>query len=194
MEKKEYNSIEMTRLAKKIEVLDNPERREDISPEELLNMLPIKKGDNFLDLGAGTGYITIPAAKIIEGMVYALDIDSNMLEVINSKAKKENITNVKTLKGSIDDIPLSDNSIDFALASIVLHEVKQLSISLQQIKQVLKRDGYFVCIEFEKEDNPNHGHPRIASSNMEQEITNAGLRVTQKLFPTDGIYIIIAKK
>ncbi|MEK3889490.1 class I SAM-dependent methyltransferase [Bacillus sp. FSL K6-3431] len=194
MEKKEHNSTEMKQLAKKIEFLDNPERRGDIPPERLLSMLPIKKSDNFLDLGAGTGYITIPAAKVVEGMVYALDTDSNMLEVVIAKAKKENITNIKTLKGNIDDIPLSDNSIDFALASLVLHEVKQLSSSLQQIKQVLKHDGYFVCIEFEKIDNPTHSHPRIASSIMEQEITNAGLRVTQTIYPTDAIYIIIAKK
>ncbi|MGY0694125.1 class I SAM-dependent methyltransferase [Virgibacillus sp. FSP13] len=181
-------------LAKKIEFLDNPERRGDIPPEKLLNMLPIKTDDTILDLGAGSGYITIPAAKTVEGMVYALDIDPNMLEVVNAKAEKENITNVKTLKGRIDDIPLSDNSIDLALASLVLHEVEQLSDSLQQIKQVLKPDGYFVCVEFEKQDNPTHNHPRIASSTMEQEITKAGLNVTQKLYPTDSIYIIIAKK
>ncbi|MBC6973204.1 methyltransferase domain-containing protein [Bacillus sp. Xin] len=194
MKKKESHSKEMKHLAKKIEFLDNPKRRGDIPPEKLLKMLPIKKADTMLDLGAGTGYITIPAAKIVEGSVYALDIDSNMLEVINSKAKKENITNVKSLKGSIDDIPLSENSIDFALASLVLHEVKQLSHSLQQIKQVLKDDGYFVCIEFEKKNNPTDSHPRIASSIMEKEITNVGLKVIQKLYPTDAIYIIIAKK
>ncbi|MDQ0271709.1 class I SAM-dependent methyltransferase [Cytobacillus purgationiresistens] len=194
MEKKEGNSQEMKRLAKKIEFLDNPEKRGDIPPEKLLKMLPIKKADSMLDLGAGTGYITIPAAKMVEGSVYALDIDSNMLEVISSKAKKENMTNVKPIKGSIDDIPLQDNSIDIALASLVLHEVQQLSHSLQQIKQVLKDDGYFVCIEFEKKDHPTDTHPRIASSVMEQEIKNAGLRVIQKLYPTDVIYMIIAKK
>lgn len=182
------------KIAKKMEFLDNPERREDIPPEQLLNMLPIKKGDTILDLGAGTGYITIPAANIVEGLVYALDINPNMLEIINSKAKKENISNIKTLEGSIDDIPLPDNSTNLALASLVLHEVKQLAHSLQQIKQVLKPGGYFVCIEFEKKDNPAHSHPRIASSIMEQEIKNAGFRVTQKVYPTDAIYIIIAKK
>lgn len=194
MENNEYNSIEMKRLAKKIEFLDNPEKRGDIPPEKLLNMLPIKKGDNFLDLGAGTGYIAIPTAKIVGGLVYALDIDHNMLEVINSKANKENITNVKTLQGSIDNIPLPDNSIDFVIASLVLHEVKQLSDSLQQIKQVLKPDGHFVCIEIEKKDNSTDNHPRIASSIMEQEITNAGMKVTQMLYPTDSIYMIIAEK
>lgn len=194
MENNERNSIDMERLQKKIEFLDNPEKRGDIPPEKLLTMLPLKKTDNFLDLGAGSGYITIPAAKTVEGVVYGLDIDSNMLAVINSKAKKENITNVETLKGSIDAIPLSGNSIDFALASLVLHEVKQLPDSLKQIKTALKPGGYFACIEFEKEDDPAHDHPRIASSIMEQEIINAGLSVTQKLYPSDSIYIIIARK
>lgn len=194
MGKREYNSEEMKRLAKKVEFLDNPKRRGDIPPEKLLNMLPIHKADTILDLGAGTGYFTIPAAKIVKGLVYALDIDSNMLDIVNSKAKKENITNISTLKGSMDDIPLPESSIDLVLASLVLHEVKQLSHSLQQIKQVLKPDGDFVCIEIEKKENSPHRHPRIALATMEQEITNAGLIVTQKLQPTDDIYIIFAKK
>lgn len=194
MIEKENNSMDKKRLAQLIEILDNPKRREDIPPEKLLHMLPIKKGDNFLDLGAGTGYITIPAAKIVEGLVYALDMNHHMLEFINSKAEKENITNIETLQGNIDNIPLPDNSIDFALASLVLHEVKQLTHSLQQIIRVMKPDGYFICIEIEKKDNSADSHPRIASSVMEQELMNAGLKVTQKLYPTDAIYIIIAKK
>ncbi|ASK63965.1 SAM-dependent methyltransferase [Virgibacillus phasianinus] len=194
MEKGNNNFNEMNYFAKKVEYLENPEKRADILPEKLLNMIPIKEANTILDLGAGTGYITIPAAKIVAGEIYALDIDPNMLEFVDSKASKENITNVKTLKGTIDNIPLSDHSIDLALASLVLHEVKQLSNSLQEIKRVLKAEGYFVCVEFEKKDDPIHSHPRIASSIMEQEITKAGLKVTQKLCPTDDVYIIIAKK
>src|SRR5699024_3843765 len=133
-------------------------------------------------------------AKTVEGPVYALDMDSNMLEVISSKAKEENMQNVKPVQGRANEIPLSDHSVDFVLASLVLHEVKQLSDSLQHIKRVLKDDGYFVCGELEKEDNTAHNHPRISSSIMEQESVNAGLKVTQKLNPAEGIYIIIARK
>src|SRR5699024_4211688 len=150
--------------------------------------------DSMLDLGAGTGYFTIPFAKTGEGPVYALDRDSKMLEVISSKAKEENIQNLKPVQGRADELPLSDHSVYLFLASLVLHDVKQLSDSLQQIKRVLKNDGYFVCIELEKEDNPAHNHPRISSSIMEQEIMNAGLKVTEKINPADGIYFIVAKK
>ncbi|MCJ7840731.1 class I SAM-dependent methyltransferase [Lederbergia sp. NSJ-179] len=132
-----------------------------------------------MDLGAGTGYLAIPAAKMVEGLVFALDIDPSMLEIINAKAKEENVKNIQPIKGSIDHIPLSDDSIDIVLASLVLHEVKPLPKTLQQIKQVLKDDGHFVCVEFEKKGHSSDGSPRISSSMMEQEIINAGLRIKQ---------------
>lgn len=87
---------------------------------------------------------------MVDGLVYALDIDPNMLEVTNSKAQDENIKNVQSIKGSIDDIPLSDDSIDIVLASLVLHEVKPLSKTLQQIKQVLKEDGYLYVLNLKR--------------------------------------------
>lgn len=195
MNKRECNPEQMERLAKKVEFLDNSERRGDIPPEKLLHMLQIKNTDTILDVGAGTGYFTIPLAKkCLEGFAYALDIDADMLEIVKAKAEKENLTNIKTFKGSIDEISLNDHSIDLVLASLVLHEVKSLSYSLQQIKRVLKPDGSFVCIEFEKKDSPLHNHPRVSSVTMEQEMKTAGLKVTKILHPTDDIYIIFAKK
>lgn len=193
MKKSSRDSEEMKHFAQKVKFLDNPEIR-GISPEQLLTMFPVQKTDHILDVGAGTGYNTIPAARMVEGMVYALDIDRKMLEIINSKVKKEKISNIKTLKGSINEISLPDNSINVVLASFVLHEVKQLSDSLQQIRQVLKPDGYFVCVEFEKKDNSSENHPRVASSTMKQKIINTGFKVIDNIYRTDNIYIIIAKK
>lgn len=194
MKKNHCHSNEMEGLGGKIEFLDGPERRGGLPPEKLLNMLPIKKTDNILDLGTGTGFLAIPAANMVKGAVYALDIDPSMLEIINAKAKEENVKNIQPIKGSIDHIPLSDDSIDIVLASLVLHEVKGLSNALQQIKQVLKDDGHFVCVEFETEEKSTDGPPRISSSMMEQEIINAGLRITEKLFPTDSLYVFIVRK
>lgn len=191
------DSKEKKQLARKIEFLDRPERIKSLPPEELLKMLPIKKINHVLDLGAGTGYLSIPAAQMIDGIVYALDIDSRMLEVINSKAQDQNITNIQLVKGNIDNIPLPDDSIDIVLASLVLHEVEPLSDILKQIKQVLKKDGFFLGIEFEKTEASIDGPPmhiRIPSSIMEQELIEAGFSIVQKLSLKDYLYIVIAKK
>ncbi|RCW63337.1 class I SAM-dependent methyltransferase [Saliterribacillus persicus] len=64
----------------KVSYLESPERRKEFSPEQLLNMIPLKETDNVLDFGAGTGYFTIPMAEKTKGNVYALDIDAAMLE------------------------------------------------------------------------------------------------------------------
>ncbi|SDM66900.1 class I SAM-dependent methyltransferase [Sediminibacillus halophilus] len=195
MEKHKHGErMKKERLARKIEFLENPHKRGDIPPDQLLSMIPVKQGNTFLDLGAGTGYLTIPAAKTSGGPVYALDVDPDMLEVIQSKAKKHNLMNVRTLNGRIDDIPLPGDSVDIAIASLVLHEIDPLSKSLQQIRQVLKPEGYFVCVELEKREEDNNHHPRIAAEDMEQEMVKEGFRVVKKLKPTDKVYILLAQK
>jgi ubiquinone/menaquinone biosynthesis C-methylase UbiE len=197
MEKHQHNSKEIQHLARMVDDLDSQERRRLFPPEELLKKLPIKKTDNILDLGAGTGYLTIPTAKMVDGLVYALDMDPEMLEVIETRAQYEHITNIKSVKGSIDNIPLPDDSIDIVIASWVLHEVKPLSKSLQQIKRVLKERGYFLCFEFENIESSIKGPPmniRIPSSTMEQELINVGFTIIQKSFPRDYVYIFVVKK
>jgi ubiquinone/menaquinone biosynthesis C-methylase UbiE len=197
MEKHQHNSKEAKHLKRIADYLESQERRKLFPPEGFLKMLPLKKSDTILDLGAGTGYIAIPAAKMVEGLVYALDKDPEMLEVIKSRAQDEHITNIKSVKGSIDDIPLPDDSIDIVLASLVLHEVKPVSKSLQQIKRVLKEGGYCLCFEFENKESPIKGPPmniRISSSTMEQELINAGFTIIQKSFPRDHVYIFVVKK
>lgn len=194
----ENNNLKDIRLlTRKIEFLDNPERREFFPPEELLKLVPIKETDNILDIGAGTGFLTIPVAKMTSGFAYALDIDTNMLDVIKSKAKNDNITNIQLMEGSIDNIPLSDDSVDIAIASLILHEVSSLPKTIQEIRRVLKEGGYFVCLEYDKVESTIGGPPmhiRIPSSIMEQELISAGFSIIQKVFPKDPLYVLIVKK
>ena len=106
-------------------------------------------------------------------------------------------SNIQLVKGSIDNIPLPEDSIDIVLASLVLHEVDPLSKTLQEVNRVLKEDGYFLCLEFEKTESAIDGPPmniRIHSSIMEKELISAGFSIIQKSFPGDFLYIIIAKK
>lgn len=189
-----HNFKDNQQFARLIEILDKPERKKSLPPEDLLRRLPIKDTDSILDLGAGTGYLTIPAAKMVRGFVYALDLDSRMLDIINAKAQQENLTNIQLINESMDNLSLNDGSIDIAVASLVLHEVNHLSKTLLQINRVLKEGGYFLCLEFEKLEDTPAGPPRIPSSHMEQELIHAGFDITQKLFLKDNSYIFIAKK
>lgn len=181
----------------KINFLDSVMRKKMLPPEELLKLLPIQEGSNILDAGAGSGYLTIPAAKCTTGTVYALDMDVRMLEVITIKANADNITNIDLLQGNINNIPISDNSVDFAIASLILHEVGPLSPVLAELFRVLKEGGSVLCLEYEKEESSIQGPPmhiRISSVNLEQELIAAGFLIEQKFIPGESLYIITAKK
>lgn len=177
----------------KISYLESPERRKEFSPEELLNMIPVKETDSMLDFGAGTGYFSIPAAKRIKGNVYALDIDATMLEIINKKALEEQLRNIVPVQGSMEALPLPDGSIDIIIASLVLHEIQPLAPLLQQMKNILKKEGYLVCLELEPKDSSEKA-PRITLEGMEREMIEAGFKITEKFFPAESLYMLVAQK
>ncbi|WP_142826391.1 class I SAM-dependent methyltransferase [Planococcus soli] len=178
----------------KASYLESAKRRAEFSPEELLDRIPLKKTDHLLDFGAGTGYFTIPAAKRLEGQVYALDIDPSMLEIIGQKALDGQLTNIVPIQGGSAELPLADKSIDAAIASLVLHEIDPLSEVLIGIRNALKVNGYLIVVELEPKENPMQKAPRISQAGMEKEITDAGMRITEKFFPTEFLYVLIAQK
>ncbi|WP_342506072.1 methyltransferase domain-containing protein [Sporosarcina sp. FSL K6-2383] len=184
-------------LTRKINRLENAERKNNFPAEDVLKLISIKRADNILDLGAGTGYLTLPAAKQTDGVVYALDLDGDILNYLDSKAQLEKLTNVKTLEASFAHIPLEDNTTEIALASISLHEVNPLSDALKEINRVMTKNGTFLCVEFEKKEASSG--PRVHSSVMEQELRNAGFDIIEKIFPAikvanEDLYMIIAQK
>jgi ubiquinone/menaquinone biosynthesis C-methylase UbiE len=181
----------------KIAFLDSSIRKNTLTPEEVLSMLPIQKDSGILDAGAGSGYLTIPAAKQTDGPVFALDMDDRMLGVINTKAHADKLTNIQLIQGNIENIPLPDSAVDIALASLILHEVQSLPAVLLQISRVLATGGHLLCMEYEKEESAVAGPPmhiRIPSADMEQALITAGFHIVQKVSPRESIYIVTAVK
>lgn len=177
----------------KVSYLESPERRKEFSSEQLLNMIPLKETDSILDFGAGTGYFSIPVAKRTTGNVYALDIDAAMLEIIKEKALKEQLTNIFPVQESMEELSLPDSSVDIIIASLVLHEIQPLAPLLQQIRNVLKKEGYLICLELEPKGSSEEA-PRITLEGMEREMKEAGFQVTEKFFPAESLYMLVAQK
>jgi ubiquinone/menaquinone biosynthesis C-methylase UbiE len=176
--------------------LDMPERKEALPPEKILQLLQIQENDNLLDLGAGTGFFSIPVSKMTKGMVYALDIEPEMLAELQRRTDKQGIKNIKLIEGSIEDIPLSNGLIDGVIASLILHYVNPVSKALAEIQRVLKPGGKLLCFEWETKETPLGPplHKRISSSDMEKAIQGSGLTIIKRLFPKDFLYIFVAQK
>jgi ubiquinone/menaquinone biosynthesis C-methylase UbiE len=178
-------------------VLDAPERRALMPAEKLLSMLPLRGDDTIVDLGAGTGYFSIPAALMTKSTVHAVDIEPKMLEELKMRADEQGLSNVRPTIGVIEDIPLTDNVADVVIASLVLHEAEPLSKAFQEIHRVLKTTGSLLCLDWEPKVSPKMGPPlevRISSSDMERALNEAGFTVTKRLFPAQFLYIFVAEK
>jgi ubiquinone/menaquinone biosynthesis C-methylase UbiE len=176
--------------------LDNPERRKALPPDQILSLLEIDMDHSVLDLGAGTGYFSLPAAGLTAGTVYALDVEPQMLELLKQRAQDGRVNNIKLLQGAIEEIPMENDKADRVIASLVLHEVEPLSKGLQEIRRVLKPAGRCLCLEWEKkpmEQGPPLEH-RIHSDEMKKSFEENGFTILTVTFPTESHYIIVAQK
>ncbi|MCF8566093.1 class I SAM-dependent methyltransferase [Alicyclobacillus tolerans] len=179
-----------------LERLDSPERRQALPPEKLLQSLDLKPEDTVLDLGAGTGYFAIPAAKIVENTVYALDVQPKMLETLQSRVEQAGVKNVELLQGPIEHIPMNGEAVNHVIASLVLHEVEPLEQGVREIHRVLKPQGTCMCLEWEKKETEQGPplHHRIASSDLEQVLEENGFQIKHRSSPTSSHYLVVAQK
>ena len=181
----------------KMDFLDSKKREQLIPPELLISQMPIQDDHILLDVGAGTGFFTIPMAERSSNTVYALDSDARMLRVIEEKAKVKGLTNIALLQGYIGDVPIQKDSVDFVMASLILHEVKSLEDVLSHLFDVLKLEGHLLCLEFEKDDLVIEGPPmsiRISSESLEKTLTSTGFKIVRKTKISDAIYTVLAVK
>lgn len=109
---------------------------------EFLKKIGIKSGQTVLDFGCGKGNYTLPAAKIVEkeGIVYALDKNSEKLVQLGERAEKEGLTNIKRINTSGKmDTGLRSGSIDAILLYDIIHLVgKDDSSTLKDRKKLYK--------------------------------------------------------
>lgn len=81
--------------------LDDIKREKWQDPEKILNGIFVAPDSTFVDVGCGTGFFTIPAAKMVgvHGKVYAVDSSSEALYELKKKVAKEGLTNIKAVVG-----------------------------------------------------------------------------------------------
>lgn len=176
--------------------LESPERKAANPPEPLLDKLNLRDSLSLLDLGAGTGYFTLPAAERTSGTVYALDIEPRMLDIILSKAEERELNHIQTLQGQLENIPLEKESVDRVLASLVLHEAETVDQAVAEMYRVLKSGGICLCLEWEKKETPQGPplHHRISADALKQSMERHGFSIIEVIRPTDAQYAVIALK
>jgi len=156
--------------------LDSLFRRLMYPPVKILKHIGLQPDDIFCDIGAGTGFFSIPASGLLpKGKVIAVDIQPIMIQLLSQKITDLHITNIETIVSTNHDLLLSQESITFAFMSFVLHEVENKEQMLCTIYNALRSDGKIAIIEFSKKalfGPPKH--ERISENEIKNLLENAG--------------------
>jgi ubiquinone/menaquinone biosynthesis C-methylase UbiE len=110
----------------------------------------IKPGDSVLDVGCGTGEVTLPAkGQAKHGRVYGIDPAPEMIAVARSKAARKKLE-IDFRVGVIEALPFPDSSIDVVTSSLMMHHLPDdLKVrGLAEIYRVLKPGGHLLIADF----------------------------------------------
>ena len=148
-----------------------------------MDALGIADGSTVADIGAGAGWFTIRLARRVgpNGVVYAQDVQRQMLEAIRRRVAREGLQNVETRLGAGSVPNLPERSLDAALVVDVYPEVEDRVTFLKNLASALKASGRVGIVNYK----PGGGGPgpapeegvRVASANVEEDALAAGLRV-----------------
>jgi ubiquinone/menaquinone biosynthesis C-methylase UbiE len=124
-----------------------------VKPDEVIKHLGLSAGKAVADIGAGTGHYVFLMSEIVgrEGVIYAIDIQKNLLENIAKQSEERGITNVHTVWGDAENIggtKLKSGAVDLVLISNVLFQTQSKSGLVHEVKRILKKNGKAVVVDW----------------------------------------------
>ena len=133
--------------------LERSEREKEENVSSLIKNMKIKSNEVIADIGAGSGYHAFRIASLVtNGLVYAVDIQPEMLMAIEKTKEFSKVENIKTILGTEKTVELPKNSVDKILMVDVYHEFSFPVEMINSIKNALKPNGELFLIEYRAED------------------------------------------
>lgn len=161
-----------------LSIFDSPGRDERLQVNRVMDILALAPGKTVADIGAGSGWFTVRAARRVapEGSVYAVDINPEAVRYVAERARREDLANVHTILSRPDDPGLAPDSVDSALLLKTYHEVAHPVAFLQNLRPALKPDAKLGIID----RNGNGGNHGVDRNVVVKELAQAGYRLVKK--------------
>ena len=159
-------------------IFDSPGRDERLQINRVMDILGVTAGKNVADIGAGSGWFTVRAARRVGegGTVYAVDINPESIRYVDDRAQKEKLQNVKTILGKADDPLLPAGAVDAVLLLKTYHEVAEPVTLLRNLRGSL-RPGAKVGIIDRNGNGDDHG---VGRDVVLREAAQAGYRLLKQ--------------
>ena len=139
----------------------------------VIELAKIKAGDKVLDVGCGTGNLTLTAKLYTgaSGSVYGIDASPEMIEVAQKKAKRIGSETIFEV-GLIEQLAYPDATFDIVISRLVIHHLPDnlKRTAFTEILRVLKAGGHLLVADFNPPKNPilNHVTSALVGSHMMQ--------------------------
>ena len=141
-----------------LSIFEDEKREEKLQINRVMDILRIKEGSQVADIGAGSGWFTVRAARRVgdKGAVYAVEINEDYLKHIAERAAKEQLANIRTIHGKEDDPLLPKASVDAILILKTYHEIAEPIRLMRALRRAL-RSGALVGIIDRNGKGDDHG-------------------------------------
>lgn len=112
-------------------------------PDQVIAALALRPGDRVAEIGAGSGYWLpwLAAAVGVEGRVYAVEVDDELVADLERRVKREALDNVIVVRGQFEDPGLPDGSIDVAITSLTYHHIEDRPDYFRNLQTDLRPGG-----------------------------------------------------
>ncbi|MGE0128767.1 MAG: class I SAM-dependent methyltransferase [Blastocatellales bacterium] len=175
-----------------IKLLESESRIGGLQIDHVIETLKVKPGDRVADLGAGSGLFTRPLAKKAgaNGVVYAIDIDRELLNHVEKSAARMRLTNIHAILGAEGD-PKLPEPVDLIAIIDTLHHISNQAAYLKGLKKYLKSDGRIAIIDFSKNWPAGHEKMIYTVNDLDRWMTAAGFkRVEQHDFLDNNFFVV----
>ncbi|MBC7230920.1 MAG: class I SAM-dependent methyltransferase [Actinobacteria bacterium] len=117
--------------------------------DRVLHRASLRPGAVVLDLGCGTGFLSLEAARVVGrgGMVIAADSSEGALRTLSRRAEERGLENLRPLHADVGRLPVEDRAVDAVVSRSVLCYVRDRAAVLREALRVLKPGGFLSIFE-----------------------------------------------
>jgi len=179
-------------------LLESPDRDDWQQPDAVMDRLGVFDGARVADLGAGGGWFTIRLARRVgpNGLVYAEDIQREMIESIARRVEREGLANVRTILGAADD-PHLPTGLHAVLIVDTYPQLRDPVGLLRHVRAALAPNGRLGIVDFKKDGAGGPGpdiDDRLDPESIKRDAAQAGFTLqTQETFLRYQYLLIFGK-
>ena len=148
----------------------------------------LNEGETVLDLGSGGGIDVLLSARRVGplGKAYGVDMTDEMLELARANQHEASVENVEFLKGTIEDVPLPDDSVDVVISNCVINLSGDKPAVFREAARILRPGGRFAVSDIVADDDMDEATRRdmqqwtgciagaLTTAEFERELRSAG--------------------